>query len=174
MSNISVVSPHQSTSIIEPLSKILADCVNEGASVGFIEPFDLQASRNYWQTSVIPNLEKGDFILLVAEVDGEICGCVFLDLAMMPNQVHRAGVGKLLVDPKYRGKGLARALMIGIEQQALNLGKSLLVLDTKTGDKAEQLYLSLGYQSAGCIPNFAKDPSGNTFASTTYMYKHLS
>ncbi len=33
---------------LSPLSDILADCVNGGASVSFMLPFSLQTARTFW------------------------------------------------------------------------------------------------------------------------------
>ncbi len=173
MHTIELVSPNHCQKELPELARLLLACVKEGASVGFVEPFSLDDSLLFWQKNVLPSVTSGALRLLIAKVDNQVAGCVYLDIGMMPNQVHRASIGKLLVDPHHRAKGIAKALMLEIEQQASNCNRSLLVLDTKTGDIAEQLYLSLGYEIAGCIPHFAKDPVGSNLASTTYMYKKL-
>jgi hypothetical protein len=49
-------------------------------------------------------------------------------------------------------------------------GKSLLVLDTVTGDAAERLYARLGWTRVGEIPNYALYPDGRP-CSTTYFWK---
>ncbi|WP_202109322.1 MULTISPECIES: hypothetical protein [unclassified Bordetella] len=51
--------------------------------------------------------------------------------------------------------------------------RKLLTLDTRTGDHAEPLYASLGYQHAGVIPQYALEPQGQRYDSTTLMYKWL-
>jgi hypothetical protein len=53
------------------------------------------------------------------------------------------------------------------------LGRSLLTLDTRTGDNAEPLYASLGYHTTGIIPGYCLDPFKREFDSTTIMYKPL-
>ena len=49
----------------------------------------------------------------------------------------------------------------------------LIVLDTRTGDRAQAIYASLGYQTVGAVPDFAIDPDKTAFHSTTYMYRAL-
>jgi hypothetical protein len=51
--------------------------------------------------------------------------------------------------------------MRAIEQSSLAAGRTLLVLDTLTGDIAEPLDLKLGWQRAGVIPNYAFYPTGS-------------
>jgi len=63
-------------------------------------------------------------------------------------------------------------LMQQIESCGVNAGRRLLTLDTAT-DIAEQLYLSLGYERAGRIPEYAREPNEERFAGTTIMYKIL-
>ncbi|MCJ8340341.1 MAG: GNAT family N-acetyltransferase [Pseudomonadales bacterium] len=155
------------------LSDILYQCVLQGASVGFIQPFDQHQSSQYWQDKVLPDLATGAVVLYLARIDTIIVGCVQLGLATPANQTHRAEVAKLLVHPQYQRRGIARKLLMHLESQALRLGRSLLTLDTKTGDSAEPLYLSMGFISCGTIPNFAKDPVLSRLDATTIMYKNL-
>ncbi len=110
---------------------------------------------------------------MVARKDGRIAGSVQLDYDTPPNQPHRAEVRKLLVHPDFRRRGIAKALMAALESRAAELGRSLLTLDTRTGDMAEPLYVSLGYQTAGIIPGYCRDPFKDHFDPTTIMYKAL-
>ena len=52
-------------------------------------------------------------------------------------------------------------------------GRSLLTLDTRTGDMAEPLYLSLGFQPAGVIPGYCRDAGSSRMDATTIMWKTL-
>ena len=82
-------------------------------------------------------------------------------------------VVKLMVHPDFRRRGLARLLMARIEDKARALGRSLLTLDTRTGDHAEPLYESIGYRTSGIIPGYCLDPFKPEFDSTTIMFKQL-
>jgi hypothetical protein len=55
---------------------------------------------------------------------------------------------------------------------AARSGRTLLVLDTRSGDPSESLYTRLGYTTAGVIPGYARSASGQLHA-TTIMYQHL-
>ena len=71
-------------------------------------------------------------------------------------------------------KGIAKQLMLALEQEAIGLSRSLITLDTRTGDSAEPLYTALGYQTVGVIPNFCRDIADATrFDPTTVMYKKI-
>jgi ribosomal protein S18 acetylase RimI-like enzyme len=156
----------------ERLAEILHACVHEGASVGFILPFDLDQARAYWREKVAPSLASAKRVVLIAKVGDWIVGTAQLDLDTMPNQRHRGEVSKVLVDPPSRRAGVARALMLEIERRAAAQGRWLLTLDT-AGDAAEALYRSLGYDLAGAIPLYARDPFEDRFDATRLMYKNL-
>ena len=168
---IRVLNYEDAGSSLLPLAEILTDCVNDGASVGFMAPCEWQGFIPYWNR-VFNEAERGDTALLVAEHDGEIVGTVQLGLAQMPNQPHRADLKKLLIHRKARGLGLARKLMEAVEEEARNRRKTLLCLDTATGSPAEAIYTHLGWERVGVIPNYALYPDGSPCA-TTLFYKGL-
>ena len=57
---------------------------------------------------------------------------------------------------------------------AARIGRSLITLDTRTGDSAEPLYASLGYVTVGQIPDFSRDPhDAGKLDATTIMYKRV-
>jgi ribosomal protein S18 acetylase RimI-like enzyme len=155
------------------LGALLRACVHDGASVGFVMPCGIDESEAYWNGKVLSSLRAGGLVLLVARQGETIAGTVQLDYDTMPNQRHRAEVRKLLVHPAFRRQGIARALMTELERHAHGLQRSLLTLDTRTGDHAEPLYTALGYRTAGVIPGYARGTHTHEFDSTTIMYKAL-
>lgn len=168
---IRVLNYEDAGSSLLPLAEILTDCVNDGASVGFMAPCEWQGFIPYWNR-VFNEVERGDTALLVAENKGEIVGTVQLGLTQMPNQPHRADLKKLLIHRKARGLGLARKLMEAVEEEARNRRKTLLCLDTATGSPAEAIYTHLGWERVGVIPDYALYPDGSPCA-TTLFYKGL-
>ena len=158
---------------LEALADILHSAVQAGASVGFIWPFSPEDARAFFDGKVRDGVTSGRRALFVASVDDRVLGTVQLDMNLPPNQAHRADVAKLLVHPDARRQGLARKLMVALDEEAKSRGLKLLVLDTRTGDAAEPLYTSLGYETVGPIPAFALAPEGDRLDATTYMYKLL-
>ncbi|UUV06211.1 GNAT family N-acetyltransferase [Ruegeria sp. YS9] len=112
--------------------------------------------------------------LFVLHDNGRIQGTVQLIPATMPNQPHRADVAKLLVHPNARRRGFGRALMQALFQRTTELERTMLVLDTRSTDPSRLLYLDLGFQIAGEIPNYCRNPFETKLEPTTYMYKELS
>jgi len=159
---------------LEGLARLLHACVHAGASVNFVMPFPPEESLAFWRDKVLPSVAAGHRLLLTGEVGGALAGTVQLDIGTPPNQPHRGEVTKLLVHPERRRNGIAKALMQELERRASDLGRSLLTLDTRTGDMAEPLYLSLGYRKVGVIPGYCLDPFEDRLDPTTIMYKPLT
>jgi GNAT superfamily N-acetyltransferase len=162
------VSPAQ----LQQLSDLLIDCVDGGASVGFMHPLTSERAADFWRR-VADGVAHGERALLVAEDEhGTIIGTVQLDLDLPENQPHRADLAKMLVHRRARRQGLAERLMRAAEDAAREAGKTLLVLDTVTGGDAERLYARLGWQRVGSIPDYALLPHGG-YCATTYFYRVL-
>lgn len=155
------------------LAALLHACVMDGASIGFILPFTDEEARAFWRDKVFPAVAQGTRIVLIARLDGITAGTVQLDYDTPGNQLHRAEVRKLLVHPKFRRRGIAKALMAEIEKIAFALGRNLITLDTRTGDAAEPLYSGMGYRVAGVIPGYCRDTLSDRLDPTTVMYKNL-
>jgi hypothetical protein len=58
------------------------------------------------------------------------------------------------------------------EEASRLAGKTLLVLDTATGDGAEKLYVRLGWTKLGVIPRYAMYPDGR-WGDTSFFWKRL-
>lgn len=156
---------------IEQLSDVLIDCVEGGASVGFMLPLARERARSFWQR-IGNDVAAGNRALLVAEDDLGICGTVQLVLDQPDNGRHRADVAKMLVHRRARRRGLGAALLRAAEDVARSCKKRVLVLDTVTGSDAARLYERLGWVRVGDIPNYALFPDG-AFCSTTYFHRDL-
>ena len=153
------------------LAEVLLDCVRGGASVSFMASLTASEAESFFDR-VCDGVARGDYILLAAFDEGEVVGTVHLHTATPPNQPHRADVAKLLVRRSARGKGIAARLMASVEDEARSAGRTLLVLDTVTGDPADHLYRKLGWTAAGTIPNYALYPDGR-YCDTTIFFKQL-
>ncbi len=153
------------------LAAVLHDCVGGGASVSYMAPFSPEDARTAFE-GFVAEVEAGRRLLLAAFDDGEVVGTVQVILALPPNQPHRAEIAKLLVRRSGRRRGIARMLMERAETEARAEGKTLLVLDTVTGDPGERLYAGMGWTRVGVIPGFALYPDGRP-CSTTFFWKSL-
>jgi len=157
--------------IADDLAAILIDVVENGASVGFMSPLSFEKARKFW-IDAAASIACGDRILLVAEAGPRIVGTVQVVLAVPENQPHRGEIAKLQVLRAMRRKGIASALMAEAEARAKAAEKSLLMLDTTTGEAAERLYLALGWTRFGIMPGHALFPDGR-ISDTSFFYKNL-
>ena len=156
---------------LDALAAVLVDCVEGGASVSYMAPFTHDDARRAFE-GWMGESEQGRRLILAAFVNGELVGTVQVILVLPPNQPHRGEIAKLLVHRAARRRGLARLIMEQAERQALAEGKTLLVLDTVTGDPAERLYQGLGWSTVGVIPGYALYPDGRP-CDTTVFFKVL-
>jgi GNAT superfamily N-acetyltransferase len=156
---------------LDGLAAVLVDCVAGGASVSYLTPFSHEQARGAFE-AVAAEVEQGRRLLLGAFAEGQLVGTVQVILALPPNQPHRGEIAKLLVHRSARKRGIAQLLMEHAESEARAEGKTLLVLDTVTGDAAERLYARLGWTKVGVIPGYALYPDGRP-CDTTVFWKAL-
>jgi GNAT superfamily N-acetyltransferase len=157
--------------LVDELAAVLIDCVDGGASASFMAPLEVERARAYW-SGVLDGTAAGSRVLLVAaDGDGTVVGTVQVVPAAEENQPHRGDITKLLVHRRARRQGLAGALMVAAEHAAIELGLSLLVLDTASAE-AERVYERQGWTRVGVIEGYALWPDGG-LCDTTFFSKHL-
>jgi acetyltransferase len=156
---------------IQQLADLLIDAVDSGASVGFMPPLTEPEAFHYWR-GVIAAMRDGSRILLVAADGDLIQGSVQIDLETRANGKHRAEAIKLFVHRRARRQGLAKGLMAELESIARNMGRTLLLTDTRKGGDAEKMCESLGYVKFGEVPNYARTGDGRLNTSS-FFYKQL-
>ena len=160
----------QAADAIDELIELLRDSLEHGAWLGFALPLQSDQAWRYW-TQVIADVDREARVLLVAYQAGQIVGAVQLEPATTRNAPHRAEVQKLLVHSRARRQGIGRALMQAIGAVAFEMGRRLLVLNTRKGNHAEQLYRQIGYIRAGEIPRYTCNLDGEL--SNTVFYYHF-
>ena len=154
---------------LDDLVDLLQDAVDSGASVGFLPPLSRDTAHEYW-LGVLDDVDSGRRLLLGAFDGKRLVGSAQLELATKPNALHRAEVQRLLVHRSVRRRGIGEHLMKQLEDLAREHARTLLVLDTRSGDPSELLYQKLGYTRAGVIPCYARSASG-ALDSTAFYYK---
>lgn len=96
-------------------------------------------------------ITKDGGVMLVAESDGSIIGCVVAVIVEKKDSAHfavkSAHIEELVVDESTRSKGIGAALMDGIETWAKNKGCSFMRVDCfSNNDRAHAFYEKLGYK----------------------------
>lgn len=172
MTNVRRIEAGEALARAGELADILLDCIEGGASVGFMAALDRTGAEDFWRKVARTVEQRRRLIFLAEDDEGRILGSIQLVLAQADNQPHRADISKVLVRRSARGRGVGAALMQAAEDAALAAGRTVLVLDTATPE-AERLYERAGWQRAGTIPAFALMPDGSPCA-TTFFYKVLN
>ncbi|MFM9975241.1 MAG: N-acetyltransferase family protein [Beijerinckiaceae bacterium] len=158
--------------VLPALSELLVDAVANGASVNFMAGFTVKEADIYW-TKQIVGLDENDRVWLVAEAEDSIIGTVMCVFAQQPNQPFRADISKMLVHSSQRRRGIGALLLQRIEEEALKVGKTLLVLDTGAGSAGDRLYTRMGWTAIGTIPGYAYTTDGRP-EGATFFYKQLA
>ena len=171
MRKVERLSEEQAEALLPELVALLQDSVHNGSSVGFLPPLSSEVAESYWRET-FDEVAEGQRILLITREGETVTGSVQLGLAAKQNGLHRAEVQKLIVHTRFRGRGIARALMSAIEEAAREAGRTLLVLDTEQDSVAERLYPKCGYTRVGIIPQYALSASGSLI-NTVVFYKLL-
>lgn len=151
---------------IRGLSEVLIDCVEGGASVGFLHPISRAKAEAYW-SKISESALGGERRLLVAEEANAIVGTVQVVLNQPENQPHRGEIAKMLVHRRVRRRGIGAALLVAAERCARDAGRTLLVLDTASGE-AERLYERQGWHAAGGFRTTRCGPTGRPVQRRSY------
>jgi ribosomal protein S18 acetylase RimI-like enzyme len=166
------VGPNEAAACVDALADLLIDCVEGGASVGFMLPLPREKALAFWR-GVADAVARRERVLLIAEDGaGQVVGTVQFIVSLPDNQPHRADVAKMIVHRSARRRGIAQRLMMALDAAARAEGRTVLVLDTVTGGAAERLYERAGWQRVGSVPNYALMPDG-AFCGTTFFHKQL-
>lgn len=166
------LTPPVSDTDVRALAQLLVDAVESGAAVSFLAPLTVERAEDWWRRTFAASGSRA--IFLVARGSDGIVGSVQLHPSWAPNQPHRGEIAKLLVHRRSRRTGLGTRLMQAMEDAARRAGFTLLTLDAKRGEAAEQLYRRMGWTYAGTIPRYALDTDGATPHDAVIFYKHLS
>jgi ribosomal protein S18 acetylase RimI-like enzyme len=157
-----------------PLPKLAVDCVDklddddlqslceatnaailEGGGFGWVNPPERQSLERYFRgVLLVPERD-----LFIGRADGLITGSAQLVRPPRNNeaQSHAATFMHSFVAPYARGHGLARLMMLKVEERARATGVRVLNLDVReTQSAAIKLYESLGYVRWGEHPAYAR------------------
>ena len=93
----------------------------------------------------------------VAEIDGDIVADA---IVVYRSGFHAARLASLVVDPRYRCRGIAARLMRHLEAEAVQRGCVAMLLEVRVDNSAaRRLYDTLGYELVGTTAGFYEDGS---------------
>ncbi len=140
---------------LQALCEATHAAILDGGGFGWINPPGQQALERYFRgVMLVPERE-----LFVGRVDGVITGSAQLVRPPRNNEAQASSVTFMhaFVAPYARGQGLARMMMLRVEERARAQGYRVLNLDVReTQHAAIALYESLGYARWGEHPAYAR------------------
>jgi acetyltransferase len=169
------ITSKPSAACVDSLCELIADAIDAGDSVGFVQPANLGALKLHWQ-SVFMGLGEPGIALWVARQPGEsekVIGCVQVVLTAKPSASHRAEIDKLIIHSSMRNRKVGAALLATAEAYAKAHQRQLVVLNAPSGSSAEKMFQHMAYSVAGRIPDFDVAVDGSLQASSA-MFKRLS
>ena len=144
--------------------------IEAGGGFGWVKIPPRDTLERFWQGVVAMPAR----LLLVARLDGVICGAAQLILPPKNNEAQSFAIQLtgLFVAPWARGQGLSRRLLDYAEKTALKEGCSIINLDVRaTQEAAITLYESSGYNLIGEHPFYAR--IDNKIIKGLYYYKMI-
>ena len=151
---------------LQALCEATDAAILDGGGFGWVTPPGRQALERYFRGVIL--VPERD--LFIGRADGLITGSAQLVRPPRNNeaQAHAAVFMHSFVAPYARGHGLARLMMLKVEERARTAGFRVLNLDVReTQTAAIALYESLGYSRWGTHPSYAR-VKGRTIAGYFY------
>ena len=104
-----------------------------------------------WLAECMKKLEKSQFIMIVAEVEGRMIGMV--EVRPFPGKMSHVGSLGISVKNGYRDIGIGVDLMKEAEKHAIHMRLKTMTLEVfEKNDRAVRLYEKLGYSITGRLP----------------------
>jgi ribosomal protein S18 acetylase RimI-like enzyme len=156
---------------LEDLCDAADDAIKAGGGFGWLAAPPRHIMESYWRGVLLVPERR----LFVARLDGTICGSAQLARPPRHNeaQAFAAQLTSNFIAPWARGHGLARRVVVAVEESARSAGFGILNLDVRDSQSAAiQLYESLGYVRWGSHPAYAR-VDGQTIPGHFY-YKRLT
>ncbi len=156
---------------LEDLCDAAEDAIKAGGGFGWLAAPPRHIMEAYWR-GVLLVPERN---LFVGRLDDTICGSAQLARPPRNNEAQSfaAQLTSNFIAPWARGHGLAKRIVLAVEEAARAAGFDILNLDVRaTQEAAIQLYESLGYRRWGVHPAYAR-VAGVTLPGYFY-YKRLA
>lgn len=126
----------------EKLARLHIEVIeHDRVAMTFLPPFNFERMVQYWEGLALKSTGAANTLLLCVDSvpdsssktnksdsgPEELIGCVLLESQQSETRPSVAGVAKLMVSPKHRGKDIARRLMAELEGVAVQEGRHILV-----------------------------------------------
>jgi GNAT superfamily N-acetyltransferase len=182
--------------VLAGIARVHASCILiDGTMATFLPPLNPEVLTKWW-IARWEEVQRNDRVIIIVLADPRdsninpslattsdsainalpttVAGVVSLAMPFSQTGPFRGTVEKLLVSPSHRRLGLGRALMAKLECVAMELGKTILTLDTTEGTPAEHVYPQLGYRRVGVVERNGIHPLSGQLIGDVLFCKDLN
>ena len=141
--------------IANELSCLINRVLERETTIGFPGPLDPDAGR-LLISQMNEDLKARRRHVLIAEKGETLVGQVILTPHHLPNCRHLIELSRGIIDPSYRGAGLALSAFKAIAEKCEELNSEVIYLDVRAGTMAAELWKSFGFVPFGKMPDYAR------------------
>jgi GNAT superfamily N-acetyltransferase len=141
--------------IATELSCLINRVLERETTIGFPGPLDPDAGR-LLISQMNEDLKARRRHVLIAEKGDTLVGQVILTPHHLPNCRHLIELSRGIIDPSYRGAGLALSAFKAIAEKCEELSSEVIYLDVRAGTMAAELWKSFGFVPFGKMPDYAR------------------
>jgi len=136
---------------LKDLMELINSLIEEGADI----EYDTEKTRDEevdWLSRAIAQLEKGNALYMVAEVEGKVIASSSVAKRRFSCESHVGDLG-ILIKSGYRDVGIGTEMMKSLIDQARRMGLKILTLTVfATNKRAIHVYKKVGFKEVGRIP----------------------
>jgi ribosomal protein S18 acetylase RimI-like enzyme len=124
-------------------------------TIGFPGPLDpVEGERLI--ASLTEDVKTRRAHVLVAEQADKIVGQLILTPHRLPNCKHLIELSRGIIDPSFRGAGLALSAFKEIAHKCEEIGGEVIYLDVRAGTVAAEMWKSFGFEPFGKLSDYAR------------------
>jgi GNAT superfamily N-acetyltransferase len=148
--------------LVDAMTSCWVEVTNAGGAVGFPHPPVSVAEVQPATAALIASLDPTRARVILALVEGELAGWVAVVGNAVALTAHWATIQRLQTSPRFRGRGIARALMARATETARDaMGLEQLWLSVRGGMRLEDFYRNLGWREVGRHPGALRLEAGD-------------
>jgi hypothetical protein len=135
--------------------RLMNRTLEEETTIGFPGPIDEETGYALLR-QLNADLEKGSRYVLIAEKDGEVVGQLIMTPNSSPNHRHIVELTRGIIDPSFRGGGLALRAFEEVARKCEELGREVICLDVRAGTMAAIWWQHFGFKTFGLLPDYSR------------------
>lgn len=145
------IDVNQGTQILQLMNRTL----EEETTIGFPGPLDDETGYVVMR-QLRADVEAGRRHVLVAIKDGAIVGQLILTPNSTPNHHHIVELTRGVIDPSFRGGGLALLAFEEVARKCEELKREVICLDVRVGTMAAIWWQHFGFKPYGLLPDYSR------------------